>query len=444
MFAYLPHLAYLPRLAYLLHPVCIFTACALALPIAASQPQFQQQLQQQLQLQLKLQPQLQSSSPTSLKVAVDAAWQRSPLARTLEARGAETLAGRDAAQTWIAGSPVIGLAQRSDRWTHQSDMRENEISLSAPFFLPGQKSARQTLAQSTVDAQSAQVANARLSIAGEVRERLWAVAAAREVLVEANDHEHHLQAIADEVMLRVQTGDLARTDGMLAQQEVLAAKGAIAIARRNAVDAWSRYQLLTGQSEMADLVFEAPSESAALRALQEQHPRMLAAQATLERERMALKLVGVTRSEPPVIGISMRRERDGAMAQSRNSIGIALQIPIGTSARNRPLETAALTNIATAMAQQAQTAAAISADIALAREQLDVSQQALEAAEARTALTREHTQLIERAFRLGERGLADLLRSRILAHDAESAQRQERVAVGLAHARINQASGVMP
>ena len=339
---------------------------------------------------------------------------------------------------------IFALAQRNDRWTDQSDMRENDISLSAPFFLPGQKSARQTLAHSTIDAQAAQVANARLSIAGEVRERLWAVAAAREVLVEASDHEHHLQAIADEVMLRVQAGDLARTDGMLAQQEVLAAKGAIAIARRNAFDAWSRYHLLTGQSDIADLVFEAPSASPALRVLQEQHPRMLAAQATLERERMALKLVSATRSEPPVIGISMRREQDGTMAQSRNSIGIALQIPIGTSARNRPLETAALTNIATAMAQQAQTAAAIGVDVALAREQLAVSQQALDAAEARTALTREHTQLIERAFRLGERGLADLLRSRILAHDAESAQRQERVAVGLAHARINQASGVMP
>jgi len=55
-----------------------------------------------------------------------------------------------------------------------------------------------------------------------------------------------------------------------------------------------------------------------------------------------------------------------------------------------------------------------------------------------------HTRLIEQAFRLGERGLTDLLRSKILEHDAESAQRQERVAVGLAHARINQALGVMP
>ena len=403
--------------AYLLHPVCIFTACALALPMAASQP----------------------LPAPGLKTAIDAAWQRSPLARTLEARGDETLAGRDAAETWIAGSPIIGLAQRSDRWTDQRDIRENEVSLSAPFFLPGQKSARQTLAQSSIDAQAAQVGDARLSIAGDVRERLWAVAASRETLLEATDHEQHLQAIADEVTLRVQAGDLASTDGMLAQQEVLAARGAIAVARRNAYDALSRYQLLTGQNDIAE-----PLPESIASVTPEQHPRMLAAQAKLQRERMALQLVGATRSDPPVVGVSMRREQDGLMTQSRNSIGIALHIPIGTSARNRPLETAALTNIATAMAQEAQTAAAIRTDLELARQQLDVSQQALVAAQARTTLTREHSRLIEQAFRLGERGLTDLLRSRILAHDAESAQRQERVAVGLAHARINQALGVMP
>lgn len=411
--------------ACLLHPICIFTACALAMPMAASQS-------------LAMAASQPLPAP-GLKVAIDAAWQRSPLARTLEARGDETLAGRDAAQTWIAGSPIIGLAQRSDRWTDRSDVRENEVSLSAPFFLPAQKSARQTLAQSSIDAQAAQLSDARLSIAGEVRERLWAVAATREMLAEVIDHEYHLQAIADEVMLRVQAGDLASTDGMLAQQEVLAARGTIAVARRNAAEAWSRYHMLTGQSDIAEPIPEsiAPATPA-------QHPRMLAAQAKLQRERMALTLVAATRSEPPVVGISMRREQDEGIAQSRNSIGIALHIPIGTSARNRPLETAALTNIATAMAQEAQTAAAIRSDIELARQQLDVSQQALDAAQARTALTSEHTRLIEQAFRLGERGLADLLRSRILAHDAESTQRQERIAVGLAHARINQALGVMP
>ena len=40
--------------------------------------------------------------------------------------------------------------------------------------------------------------------------------------------------------------------------------------------------------------------------------------------------------------------------------------------------------------------------------------------------------------------LADLLRSRTLSHDAEVSVRQQRVALGLAHAQLNQVSGIIP
>lgn len=56
----------------------------------------------------------------------------------------------------------------------------------------------------------------------------------------------------------------------------------------------------------------------------------------------------------------------------------------------------------------------------------------------------EHTQLIEKAFRLGERGLAELLRSEVLSHEADVAVNQQQIAVGLARARLNQAFGVIP
>jgi cobalt-zinc-cadmium efflux system outer membrane protein len=402
--------------AYLFHPICILTAMALASPMALAQ----------------------SVSP-ELKGAVDAAWQRSPQARTLEARRDETLAGQAAAQTWIAGSPAIGLSQNSGRWTDQNGVRETEVSVSAPIWLPAQKMARQTLAQSDADDLEAQTIHARLKLAGDVRERLWAVAAAREALLEAQDHQHHLEAIADEVMRRVKAGDLARTDGMLAQQEVLAAKGAVAAARGRAQEALIRYSTLTGQP---DIPVPVPEPIAS--AMREPHPRIYAARTTLQRAHASLNVVNATRSDPPVVGLLMRREHGSSAADSGHSVGVAVQIPIGSSARNRPLATAARTRIETANAEAAQAETILHADIELARQQLAGSQQALEAAASRAVLTREHTELIGKAFRLGERGLADLLRSQALSHEAEVAERQQRVAVGLAHARLNQALGIIP
>lgn len=125
----------------------------------------------------------------------------------------------------------MGLSQRSDRWNDRNGVQETDISLSAPVWLPGQKSARQALAQTSSDDLEAQIASARLARAGEVRERLRAVAAAREALTEVQDHLHYLEGLANKVLQRVRAGDLARTDGMLAQQEVLASQGAVAAAQ---------------------------------------------------------------------------------------------------------------------------------------------------------------------------------------------------------------------
>ncbi|MFN7835482.1 MAG: TolC family protein [Burkholderiaceae bacterium] len=379
------------------------------------------------------------SGASELRAAVNLAWQRSPQARTLEARRDEVLASGDAAHALTAGAPAIGLAQRSDRWSDQNGRRETEVSLSAPVWLPGQKSARQTLVQASADDLEAQIANTRLALAGEVRERLWAVAAAREALSEAQDHIGRLEALADEVMRRVKAGDLARTDGMLAQQELLASRAALGLAQARVNEALSRYRTLTGQPDTPPPVVEPIGSTPA-----DPHPRMIAARTALQHAQASLNVVNVSRSDPPTAGVAMRREQDSNVASANRTIRLSIQIPIGTRARNRPLETAAYTQIETATAEARQAESALQTDIDLARQQLAVTQEALDMASSRTVLALDHFQLIEKAFRLGERGLADVLRAQSLVHEADAAERQQRVAVGLAHARLNQALGILP
>lgn len=403
------------RAHFSIHHLCMVTALALVAPLAQSQV-----------------------APSSLHMAVEAAWQRSPQARTLTARRNETAAGREAAQSWIAGSPTIGLSQRSDRWTDRTGVRENEVSLAAPIWLPGQKSARQNQADANALELEAQLANAKLSLAGEVRDRLWSVVAAREALDEAIEHQRHLEATADEVMRRVKAGDLARTDGLLAQQEVFAAKATVMDAQVKAQEALVRYTALTGQPDV-----ETPEPEPLAAAISDPHPRILAARAGIQSAQASLKVVNKTRSEPPTLAVAMRRERDASTATA-SSVVLAVQIPIGTNARNRPLETAAQTQIASATAEAAQAEVTLNADINVAKEQVAASQQALEAAASRLDMAREHMQLIDKAFRLGERGLVDQLRAQTLLHEAATAERQQRVAVGLAHARLNQALGIIP
>ncbi|QBE62361.1 TolC family protein [Pseudoduganella lutea] len=380
-----------------------------------------------------------SATPT-LHALVEAAWQRSPLARTLAARQQETAAAREVAASWLAAAPTLGVLDRSDRWTDQRNARETELSLSAPIVLPGQHCARRQLAERAGDELDAQLLQARLAIAEEVRNRLWEAAAAREVLAEKNDHLHHLEELAADVDRRVKAGDLARSDGLLARQEVLAATTDLALARGRAGEALARFRLVTGAATLPDMAPEPlPVDSNAT-----DHARLRAAQAAETRARAAVALASASRQAPPTVALSMRRERDGNVLGVDRSIGIALQIPLSGKLRNRPAEALAGTQLATASAELAQTQAIVDTDLALAQDQLANARAALEAATDRAAALREHTALFAHAFRQGEKPLADLLRSRALTHEAEVAVRQQRVALALAHAQMNQASGILP
>ena len=380
-----------------------------------------------------------SAIGATLKQAIESAWQRAPAARTLDARQAEATAARDIARSWIAANPTLGLSGRADQGASERDQREYEISVSSSFFLPGQKSAREALAARSTEEVVAQLGATRLAVAGLVRNRMWEAAAAQVSLDEKQDHLEHLEELLDEVRRRVKAGDLARSDALLAEQEVLAARIDVMQARTSALEALARYRVLTGLSDLPALEPEPVSEGQA-----PGNPRLAAAQASEQRARAALRLAAASRSAPPTIALSVRRDDERLLREPVNSIGIALQIPIGSAARNRTVETQARTVIATAAAEAAEVQLSAEADVEIARERLANAHAALTAATARATALHEHTALFDKAFRQGEKGLADLLRSRALSHEADVAVARQRVGLGLAHAQLNQALGILP
>lgn len=382
--------------------------------------------------------------PTSLPTLVEQAWQRSPTARGMVARQGEVDATRAVSASWIAGQPVLGLSQRRGRWIDQGQVRESEVSISAPFSTPGQRSARRGLADLSAAELQAHTAKARLDIAGQVRARLWDAAAAQAMQEEKAGHLHHSEELAEEIGRRVAAGELAKVDALLMDQEVQGARIAVEQAKADALASLAKLRILAGPFGALPFAREplVPEPIAGKAAIDS--PHVLAARATSSRAAAALRLAQATRSAAPTVSLSLRHERDPLLAGPERSVGLALQIPIGSAGRNRPAEAQAHTQIAVAAAEAAQAQDSNVAELELARAQLGHAHAALAASDDRVNAMREHQRLIEKAFRLGERGLGDLLRSRALAHEAQVAQRQQQVAVGRAHAEFNQASGVLP
>ncbi|MES2206891.1 MAG: TolC family protein [Pseudomonadota bacterium] len=375
-----------------------------------------------------------------LKSVIEHAWQRAVAAHTLEGKRQEVQANRLQANALFAGVPAIGLANRQDRWTTRTGTQENEVSLSAPIWLPGQRSARNRL----LDAESTQTESAmmasKLNLAGEIRERLWALVAIEAECDLAKKRVKASEALETDIKKRVKAGDLSRADALLARQETLNAQSALQDAEIKRVEALARWEVLTGLKTLPAHVEEAVQSASDIT----HHPRLLAAYSARLRAEKHLQLVAATRRDSPEVGVNYRWEQNGNLSPNIRTIGMAVKIPFATEGRNRPLEAAAQTEIATAVAEERIATETILAELKTAKVLLEQTELRLRLSEERHMAAKTRAALIQKAFELGDQSLMEWLRARAPVLEAEATLARDRAALGLARARLNQAQGILP
>lgn len=369
---------------------------------------------------------------------LDDAWARQPHGEVLEARRAEIDARRRAADHPFAGPPVLGLAHRNDRLNDDRGKWEHEVEIAAPLWLPGQRDARRRLADAEDEEGSAAALAARLELAGELRAVVWQAIAARDEALAEGERAALARRLAEDVARRVRAGDLAQADLLAAEAETAGAQAALAdaIARRD--QALERLRALTGRDVLPDPAVEE------VRAASGEHPRLAAALQALRRAESRLKLVEATKRDNPEVGVQWRRDREAYGEPSRESVRLALRIPLATEDRNRPLVTAAATELVSAAGAHRRLVTVLASDERAARTALDGVERRIEHAQERRAAAVERLRLLRRAFDLGELSLAELLRAQSAARESELDLVRLRAARGEAIARLNQARGVLP
>jgi hypothetical protein len=174
------------------------------------------------------------------------------------------------------------------------------------------------------------------------------------------------------------------------------------------------------------------------------HPEWQLARESTELAKRRLELVRLSRRDPPQLTLGVRQESPGQGATAQGSLLVGLRMPLETVARNHPLETAALAELEVTRNHETRLAERLDRDITLAREARQAARVQREAETTRSRLLRERAALIERAFQAGESPLPELLRALAAAAQADSAVARQHAALGLAHARLQQALGVMP
>ena len=387
-----------------------------------------------------------SAGSVTLRAALDAAWQRAVAARESDGQRRRAEADRTAAASLWAAAPSLEVSHRNDRLQRNAGRRETEIGVAIPLWLPGQRAARSSTADTAAALAGAAEQVARLQLAGELREAAWQLAALQAEAGQADSQAQALVQLEGDVERRVRAGDLARADALAARAEQLAASALQFDVRQRLQAARARWTLLTGLAAAPDLAATASVDAApdSVPGAAAPHPEQQLASLSVELARKRVDQLRLSRRDAPELTVGLRQDVPGRAEAPQGSLVVGLRLPFGTDDRNRPLEAAALAELDVAQAHAQRLRERLASDMATARDAQRSTQAQLEAETARARLLRERASLIEKSFRAGETPLPDLLRALAAAAQADSAAARQTAALGLARAHLQQTLGLLP
>jgi cobalt-zinc-cadmium efflux system outer membrane protein len=383
---------------------------------------------------------LERASAPTLKQALEAAWQRSLEKSESRGRQARALADQTLSQSWLAGAPAMSLGQREGLAGAPAGGRETEVGVALPLWRLGQRAADGNVAQAQSVWASAFEHAERLRLAGQVREAIGALHLAEVELRQVQGQAEAFGQLAGDVQRRVSAGDLAPADALAARSEWLAAQVHANLAAQALAKQQAQWRLLTGlpkpkyQASVAPPISQVPQS----------HPELLLATAAVELGQRRLDLARVQQTDSPELTLGLRQERPGQGSGSQSSLVMAIRLPVGGQAYQRPRIIAALGELDVAQTQTQRTRERLEVDLALAQSQLSQSLSQLQTQRERSTLLSERARLIDKSFRAGETALPEMLRALAAAAGAESAYARQQVNHQLAIARLEQALGLLP
>jgi outer membrane protein TolC len=375
-----------------------------------------------------------------LRAAVNSAWDRSPeLAGSPGRQAAATARGRSA-DSFTPGPPSLGGGFVADGVRNARGGREAELSLATPLWLPGEGTASRRVADADLTRLTAQQQAQRLAVAGEVREALAAVALAQIEAAGSSARLRDARSLEADVGRRVRGRDAAEAELLTARLDRMDAE--IALGERQATldGAKLAFRSLTGvEPEPAALNEPDPPQAVA-----GSHPRIAEAEGTAAAADASRRLAEIQTRDSPEIGILARSSREIGSTQYDNRIGIQFRLPFSTDTRNAPRQMAAQAELTEATATAANVRRQVELQAARARVELDTARQAAVTTRQRAAVYRQQRGLSEAAFRGGQASLADVIRVRALATEADVAQGRAEIALRLSRSRVNQSLGILP
>lgn len=346
------------------------------------------------------------------------------------------------AESWTAGSRALYLDYYDDTVTNQSGNSYADAKMEVTPWFWGQRSAAQAVADHAHVAAYKQSAAMRLDVARLVREALWNMAMADTRAQQAKYTLELSKKLLEKVKLRVELGDLARTDLLLAESEYLQNRSLYNQAEADMMFTRKNYANLTRMTRMPASFNEKQSQIKEIRA---DHPLLEAMNAVIERRRSGIDWAKTTDTiNQPKFNIGTQFSNSGMGGGNTQIAGVGVVIPFGHTTYDAPEIAAANLALNTALAQQEHLLRALEKGLRDAERALELSRVELSIAHELKQIAETHLKMTEISFASGEINLLDLLKIQTRSLEALRNAKEQEVRLQHNIALYNQAVGVVP
>ncbi|TDX65555.1 outer membrane protein TolC [Methylosinus sp. sav-2] len=349
------------------------------------------------------------------------------------------------ANSFTPGSPYFGGSRQERVKGNVQGYRESELEIGMPIWLPGEREAYELNVTAGVAEIVERLALRRLDVAALVRDAWWTAQRTAKDAAIARDRLATARDIGNDMKRRVELGENAAQDELLARNETLAAETEVAQTDAAAKAARAAYEVLTDGST-PDGTLEAPLPARP----PEDHPALRAPIAALAKAQAQMRLIETGFIDNPEIAIFGRNEQgtepatEDPIRSNNNTVGVRFRIPLPTPGRNIPRIAEAQAEFDRANAEFGRAQRFVAAEINAARAAVAAARRADGLSAKRLSVASEQFDLARRSFRLGEINAFDLYRVRQLQLDAQRARASAAIDLGVALSRLNQAFGYAP
>lgn len=374
----------------------------------------------------------------------------------LVSQGAAVSSRYATANSPTPGSPYFGGSQRNNVSGNLRNFNESEVEAGMPLWLPGQRDAYEATVTTGVREIDERLALRRLEVAGLLRDAWWNARRAAQDVTVARKRVATAQEIGRDMSRRVELGDAAQSDALLAKNETLAAETELSQTEGVEKIARVQYAALTG-GLLPDGTLEVVHGLNDI----EEHPALRAPKAALARAESQARLIEATPVDNPEVGVFGRTEHNNQYSDlfsdpinplaprvnqrtDSGTVGVRFRMPLPTPGRNEPRAAEAAAEIARVRAAYERTKRFVVAEIKAAKIALSAAQKAEKTANQRLSVASEQFELSRKSYALGETSAFDLYRVRQIQLEAQRMEASASVAVGAAISRLNQAYGYAP